>query len=77
MVNAISNALNGMTAATRKADTAASNIANATTPGFEVDLAKEAVDLKVAEFSYKANAKVVATLKSMDEELGRILDEKA
>ncbi len=41
-----------------------------------VDMAEEAVNLKLAELSYKANLKTIETEKEMSEELFRIFDEK-
>ena len=76
MIGAISTAVSGLLTASKKADGAATNIANASTPGFEVDLTQEAVNLKVAELSYKANIGVLKTAEEMSKELGRIFDEK-
>ncbi len=42
-----------------------------------VDLAEEAVNLKIAELTYKANIGVLKTAQEMSEELSRLLDEKA
>lgn len=76
MINAISTALSGLTASTRKVDVAATNIANAGTPGNQVDLAEEAVNLKVAEQAYKANLLVVETASKMTDELLSTFDER-
>lgn len=132
MIGAISTALTGLMAATKKVEASASNIANmgsagsldpanpnqpyealttvqsangsggvtATnipkTPGFvnayapdspfanseglvgapNVDLAEEAVNLKIAEISYKANISVLKAADSMSEELNRMFDKK-
>jgi flagellar basal-body rod protein FlgC len=43
----------------------------------DVDLAAEAVNLKIAELSYKANMNVLKTANEMSEELNRLLDKKA
>ena len=133
MIGAISTALTGLFAASKKVEASASNIANMGTtgsldpnspnqpyqalttvqtampgggvsatnipqkPGFvdayapdspfanaegldgapDVDLAAEAVNLKIAELSYKANLNVLKTANEMSEELSRLLDEKA
>ena len=42
-----------------------------------VDLAEEAVNLKIAELTYKANVSVLKTADEMSEELSRLLDKKA
>ena len=76
MIGAISTALTGLMAASKKAEGAAVNVANATTEGSQVDLAEEAVTLKMAEISYKANLGVLQTAKEMSEELGRLFDKK-
>jgi flagellar basal body rod protein FlgC len=76
MIGAISNALSGLMAASKKAEGAAVNIANAGAPGREVDLAEEAVTLKMASITYKANIGVLKTAEEMSEELGRVFDEK-
>jgi flagellar basal-body rod protein FlgC len=133
MIGAISTALTGLAASSKKVEASASNIANmgsvgsldpaspnqpyqalttvqtangdggvtATNipkkPGFvnayapdspfantegivgapNVDLAEEAVNLKIAEITYKANISVIKTASEMSEELSRVLDEKA
>lgn len=133
MIGAISTALTGLAASSKKVEASASNIANMgsagsldpaspsqpyqalTTvqtanaaggtsavnipkkPGFvnayapdspfanargmvglpNVDLAEEAVNLKIAELSYKANISVLQTADEMSKELNRLFDEKA
>ena len=133
MIGAISTALTGLIASSKKVEASASNIANmgsagsldpanpnrpyealttvqtangtggvtATNvpkkPGFvnayapdspfansegmvgapSVDLAEEAVNLKIAEITYKANISVLKTADEMSDELMRVLDEKA
>ncbi len=76
MIGAISTAVSGLFTASKKVEGAATNIANATTPGYNVDLASEAVDLKIAEISYKANIGVLKTADEMSKELGRLFDKK-
>jgi flagellar basal-body rod protein FlgC len=134
MINAISIALSGLTAASRKVDTAASNIANVSTggalnpstggkapysalgttqtstaqggvvadvrvkqPGYvpaydpnspfanadgeigvpNVSLDEEAVNLKLAETTYKANIQSLKTSIEMSDELFKAFDKKA
>lgn len=134
MINAISIALSGLTAASRKVDTAASNIANVSTggaldpskggkapysalettqtstaqggvtadvrikqPGYipaydpnspfaneegeigapNVSLDEEAVNLKLAETTYKANIQSLKTSIEMNDELFKAFDRKA
>lgn len=132
MIGAISNALSGLLAASKKVEAGASNIANLQTtgaldpadgpapyaartsvqtaldhggvkseivqknPGFveafapdslfanadgligvpNVDLAEEAVSLKVAEAAYKANVTALKAAEDMGEELFRIFDDE-
>ncbi|MFA5593433.1 MAG: flagellar basal body rod C-terminal domain-containing protein [Micavibrio sp.] len=76
MIGAISTALSGIVSATKKADGAAHNIANAATPGREVNLAQEAVDLKIAEIAFKANVKILEAADEMAKETGRLFDKK-
>ncbi len=45
--------------------------------GPNVDLAEEAVNLKIAEIAYKANIGVLKTAQDMSEELTALLDKKA
>jgi flagellar hook protein FlgE len=67
-----STALSGLNAATTIVNTAASNIARAgTSDGPEVDLAHEAVQLRIGQTLYSANAAVV---RAGDEMLGTLLD---
>lgn len=106
MIGAISTALTGLFAASKRVEASASNIANASsanytplqtiqttnesggaqavnipkpaqgyTPG--VDFAEEAVNLKLAEISYKASLSVIKAAQDMAEETGRLFDKKA
>jgi hypothetical protein len=62
-VDAISNALTGMQAATRRFDAAAHAVSTVDTPEEQppgVDLATEMVSLLTARTTYAANARVVA-----------------
>ena len=137
MINAIQIALSGLTAASKKTEAAASNIANLGTAGSltepdnspytplevqqspiidsdgngagvesefvprqppfspsyapdspfaddygligapNVDLAQEAVNLKLAELSFKANAKIIKAASEMQEELIKTFDTEA
>lgn len=68
-----STALSGLNTATSIVNTAASNIARAgvSDDGPEVDLAHEAVQLRIGQTLYSANAAVV---RAGDEMLGTLLD---
>lgn len=108
MIGAISTALSGLMAASKRTEAAASNIANVSTPDYTpvetvqktsetggvlaenlprkgavanlygpgVDLAEEAVNLKLAELSYKANIKAMEAAQDMARETMRIFDNK-
>lgn len=108
MIGAISTALSGLMAASKRTEAAANNIANVSTPDYVpvetvqktsenggvlaenlprkgavpnlygpgVDLAEEAVNLKLAELSYKANLKAIQASMDMAEETTRIFDKK-
>lgn len=78
MIGAISTAISGLTAASKKAEEAAVNIATATTPENidKVDLSEEAINLKIAEVAYKANVATVKAAEEMSDELMRMFDEK-
>lgn len=75
MIGAITTALSGLTAATKKAEDASLNIANASsvnsngTPIDQVDLSEEAVNLMIAETEYKANTAVIRTTADMQDAL--------
>lgn len=74
MIGAISTALSGMTAATRRADEAATSIVNAGTgeaAAASDNYAEGIVALKTAETAFKAN---VAVLKTADDMQKRLLD---
>lgn len=132
MIGAISTALTGLLAASKRAEASANNIANASSAGSldaanprqpytsmttaqtatengtaatiipkspgilnayapdspfantegevgvpNVDLAEEAVNLKLAELSYKANVSVLKTASAMSDELLNTFDERA
>lgn len=132
MIGAISNALTGLVAASRRAEASASNIANANSTGSldpqspnqpyralttiqktdgtggviatnipkdpgivnayapdspfanaeglvaapDVDLAEEAVNLKLAELSYKANIATIKTADAMSDALNNLFDKR-
>ena len=71
MTDIVSIALGGLNTQQQKVARAADNIANVLTPGRDVDLAKEAVDLIIAKTAFKAN---VATLKAEKEMRDSLLD---
>lgn len=109
MIGAISNALSGLMAASKRAEASAGNIANLSTPDYTpvttvqtagqnggvlaenrprlggagqayvsgVDLAEEAVNLKIAEIAYKANIATIKAAEDMSDELLSTFDEKA
>lgn len=109
MIGAISNALSGLMAASKRAEASASNIANLSTPDYTpvttvqtagqnggvlaenrprldgttqtyvsgVDLAEEAVNLKIAEIAYKANIATIRAAEDMTDELLSTFDERA
>ncbi len=58
---AMSMSLAGMQTQSQRLTTAAHNIANAETPGFEVDPAREMIDVLTAEQGSAANAAVFET----------------
>lgn len=78
MIGAITTAITGLTAASKKAEEAAVNIATATTPENidRVDLSEEAVNLKIAETTYKANVATIKAAEEMNDELMRLFDER-
>jgi len=78
MISAISNALSGLMSSSKQVEQTAHNIANATTPreGDQIDLSEEAVNLKIAETSYKANLAAIKTANEMNNELLHIFDEE-
>jgi len=73
MINALGIALGGLQAASQKVAGAANNIAD---PAQQDDLARDIVDMKLGEISFKANAAVIRTADEMSKELGRIFDER-
>ena len=78
MIDAIGIGLSGLQKATQKVDSAASNIANQTTPrddGVVIDLSEEAVNLLLAETEYKANLATIKTADEMSDELLGIFDD--
>lgn len=73
MINAITTALSGLSAATKQVDQSAQSIA--TSPSNE-KLIEDIVDIKVAETAYKANLSVIKVANELSEELLHIFDEK-
>ncbi len=78
MIGAISTAVSGLMAASKKAEQAAVNIATATTPENidKVELSEEAVNLKIAETTYKANIATIKAADEMNDALMRMFDER-
>ena len=72
MINAITSALSGLTAATKQVEQSAQNIAEGSSPD---NLIQDIVDIKVAETSYKANLEVLKTTDDLTQELLRAFDE--
>ncbi len=58
---AMSISVAGMQTQSQRLNTAATNIANASTPGYDVDPASELIDVMTAEQGFAANAAVFET----------------
>ncbi|GGF83822.1 hypothetical protein GCM10010924_08980 [Rhizobium wenxiniae] len=58
---AMSISVAGMQTQSQRLNTAANNIANASTPGYDVDTAGEMIDVMTAEQGFAANAAVFET----------------
>lgn len=58
---AMSISVNGMQTQSQRLNTAANNIANTSTPGYDVDPARELIDVMTAEQGFAANAAVFET----------------
>lgn len=58
---AMSISVNGMQTQSQRLNTAANNIANTSTPGYDVDPARELIDVMTAEQGFAANASVFET----------------
>lgn len=58
---AMSISVAGMQTQSQRLGTAANNIANASTPGYDVDPASELIDVMTAEQGFAANAAVFET----------------
>ena len=78
MIGAISNALQGLMTASQSANKAAERIANVSSEGYAdtIELTEEAINLKMAENSFKANIATIRTIDDMNQELMRIFDER-
>ena len=74
MINPLSTSLNGMMNATKKLDSAANNIANASNEGSSVNIDSEMLKTVAASQDYQANAAVLARTSAMQKELGKIFD---
>ncbi len=72
MINAITSALSGLTAATKQVEQSAQSIAES--PSSE-QLTQDVVDIKVAETSYKANLQVLKVADELTQELLHTFDE--
>lgn len=72
MINAITSALSGLTAASKQVEQSAQSIAES--PSGE-QLIQDVVDIKVAETSYKANLAVLKTVNELTDELLSTFDE--
>ncbi len=85
MINAITSALSGLTAASNQVDEAAQNIAQGSTAGKSQAgdsdggtngrVIQDIVDIKLAETAYKANIETIKAVTEINEELLRIFDE--
>lgn len=75
MIGAIGIAISGMTAAAKKVEESAVNIAQGNIPvagdiiNDTVDFSEEAIKLMMAEAEYKANAAVIRTASDMQDDL--------
>ncbi len=58
---AMSISVSGMQTQSQRLNTAAQNIANTSTPGYDVDPASEMIDVMTAEQGFAANAAVFET----------------
>lgn len=58
---ALSISVSGMQTQSQRLNTAAQNIANTSTPGYDVDPASEMIDVMTAEQGFAANAAVFET----------------
>jgi len=74
MINAIQTALSGLQASSAQVEKSAAKIAAA--PLETTDLAAEAIAVKQAEITFKANAAVISTASEMSEEMLHLFDEK-
>jgi flagellar hook protein FlgE len=76
MISAISNALTGLSTASKQVEKNAENIANSTTTGADtVELSEEAIKLKLSETAYKANLATIKTADEMNDALLNLFDE--
>lgn len=73
MINAISSALSGLTAASKQIEESAASIASSPSQGRIIE---DIIDIKVAETSYKANLKTLQVANELTEELLRTFDKK-
>lgn len=75
MVDGIGSSLSGLVNSMARMTSAAGNISKASVPGKNppVDLATEAVDMKIASIQYKANAKALKAQLDTEKEIINIL----
>ncbi|HPF79179.1 MAG TPA: hypothetical protein PLF01_07815 [Alphaproteobacteria bacterium] len=71
MINAISSALSGLTAASKQVDKSAESIASGTS---QDRLIEDIVDIKTAETAYKANLKTLQVAGDLTDELLKSFD---
>lgn len=81
-ISAIGHAIKGLADSSRRIEKSAENIASfgtqtpQTQPQDEVNLSEEAVNLSLAETSYKANLAVIQTVNELTDELLDSFDKK-
>ena len=76
MVDAITSALSGLNAATKKVEQSAQSIAESPSQGASsTRLIEDIIDIKVAQTSYEANLAVLKTANELTQELLNSFDE--
>lgn len=71
MINAITSALSGLTAASKQVEQSAQNIAS---PAADSQIIEDIVDIRVAETAYKANIETLKLANELTEELLNAFD---
>ncbi len=74
MIGAISSALTGLMAASKKADASAASIATGSAGGNRT--VEDLVTLKTAEIEFKANLASIRIANEMADEAGRLFDKR-